>query len=221
MLGAYRRRRRGIGRRRMPLRAHHFCQAKVQHLHLLTFGDEDVRRLDVAVDDPLAVGRVQCVGNLNGDVEQGLAVQRAAGNAVLQRLAIQELHGNEWLSLGLADLIDGADVGMIERRCRAGLAAEALQRLRVLGYVRRKEFESYETAEFSVFGLVDDTHPPAAQLLGDAVMRDCLADHDAYILTAEPCVATHCHLPSGIFTQVSVQRSCSSKAFPASVPLPL
>ena len=32
-------------------------------------------------------------------------------------------------------------------------------------------------AEFSVLGLVDHTHPAAAQLLDDAVVRDGLADH--------------------------------------------
>src|SRR5208337_3396893 len=125
---------------------------------------------------PLAVGRIQRIGDLNRDIEQGLAVQRASGDAVLQRSAIQELHGNEWLSLGLADLIDGADVRMIQRRCGTGLAAEAFQRLRVLGYVRRKELEGNETAKFSVFGLIDHTHPAAAELLGDAIVRDGLAD---------------------------------------------
>src|ERR1700690_709792 len=34
-------------------------------------------------------------------------------------------------------------------------------------------------------------------------------------------VATTCHLPLGIFTQVSVQRANSAKGFPASVPVPL
>ena len=33
-------------------------------------GDEDVRRLDVAMDDPLRVGSVQRIGNLDGQVEQ-------------------------------------------------------------------------------------------------------------------------------------------------------
>ena len=43
-----------------------------------------------------------------------------------------------------------------------------------------------------------------------------------YIFMAEECVATHCHLPSGIFTQVSVKRSCESIGFPEeSVPLNL
>jgi hypothetical protein len=39
---------------------------------------------------------------------------------------------------------------------------------------------------------------------------------------AEECLATHCHVPSGIFTQVSVKRSCESIGFPEeSVPLNL
>src|SRR5208283_2622071 len=43
-----------------------------------------------------------------------------------------------------------------------------------------------------------------------------------HIFIGEACVATHCHLPSGIFTQVSVQRSWLSNALPdESVPLPL
>src|SRR5215467_14677499 len=43
-----------------------------------------------------------------------------------------------------------------------------------------------------------------------------------YIFTGETWLATHCHLPPGIFTQVSVQRTCSSTGFPdASEPLDL
>src|SRR4029077_4107415 len=43
-----------------------------------------------------------------------------------------------------------------------------------------------------------------------------------YIFTCVPCVATHCHCPFGIFTQVSVHSSLASSAFPdGSVPFPL
>jgi len=44
-----------------------------------------------------------------------------------------------------------------------------------------------------------------------------------HILMVELCVATHCHWPLGIITQVSVQRSCSSNGLLAvpSEPLPL
>src|SRR5690242_6001238 len=44
----------------------------------------------------------------------------------------------------------------------------------------------------------------------------------AYIFTSEAWLATHCHLPLGIFTQVSVHRSGEAIALPfSSVPLPL
>jgi hypothetical protein len=44
----------------------------------------------------------------------------------------------------------------------------------------------------------------------------------AYIFIGVALLATHCHLPLGIFTHVSVHRSLLSKGFPiASVPLPL
>src|SRR5262250_2798864 len=43
-----------------------------------------------------------------------------------------------------------------------------------------------------------------------------------YIFIGETWLATHCHFPLGIFTQVSVQRTCSSTGFPdASVPVAL
>src|SRR6516165_11773537 len=42
-----------------------------------------------------------------------------------------------------------------------------------------------------------------------------------YPLMGVYCVATTCHLPEGIFTQVSVQRRCSLNGLPdCSVPLP-
>src|SRR5512136_1985771 len=40
-----------------------------------------------------------------------------------------------------------------------------------------QELQSDGTAKFGVLGLVDDTHPTAAQLLDDPVVRNRLADH--------------------------------------------
>jgi hypothetical protein len=44
-------------------------QTKIQNLHLAPIGDEDIRWLDVAVDDALGVGGVQRVGNLDPEVQ--------------------------------------------------------------------------------------------------------------------------------------------------------
>ena len=52
------------------------------------------------MNDTLGVSGVQRVGNLNGQVEQSLVVQRPACNdAVLECLAFQELHHDEGLAL--------------------------------------------------------------------------------------------------------------------------
>ena len=44
-------------------------QAKVQHLRVAARGGEDVRGLDVPVDDPLRVGGVEGVGDLDREIE--------------------------------------------------------------------------------------------------------------------------------------------------------
>jgi hypothetical protein len=51
------------------------------------FGDKNVRRLDVAMDDALGMRGVQSVGNLDGERNQSLIVERPSGDAVFQGLA--------------------------------------------------------------------------------------------------------------------------------------
>ena len=75
------------------------------------------------------------------------------------------------------NFVDGADVGMIQRRGGLGFALEARQRLRVFGNFVGQELEGDKAAKLDVFGLVDHTHAAAAEFLNDAVVRDGLADH--------------------------------------------
>ena len=96
---------------------------------------------------------------------------------VLQRHAVQKLHGDERLAVLLADFVDGADVGMVQGGGSLGFTLEALQCLGVSGHFVGQELQRNETAEVGVLGLVDHTHAAAAELLDDAVVRDGLADH--------------------------------------------
>ena len=57
-------------------------------------------------------------------------------------------------------------------------AAEAFQRLRVLGHVIGQELERNETAEFGVLGLVNYAHTTAADSFDDAIARNGLANHE-------------------------------------------
>ena len=153
-----------------------FDKAKIQQLDLSALGDEDVRGFDIAMDDALAVGRIQGIGDLDRNLKKGLGIQRAPRDLMLQCGAIQELHDDEWLALVLSDFVNCANVRVVQARCGTCLATEAFQRLSVLCNVRGKELEGNEPAEFRVFGLVHHTHPAAAQLLDNAIVRNGLID---------------------------------------------
>ena len=127
--------------------------------------------------DPLAVRRVQRIGDLNREIEQRFDRKRLAGDPIPQRPPLHQLHGDEGLPLVLVDVVDGADAGVVEGGGRVGLPLEAFERLRVAGEVRGQELEGDETTELRILGLVDDPHAAAAQLLDDTVVGDALADH--------------------------------------------
>ena len=125
-------------------------------------GDENVGGLDVAMDDVFAVRGVESVGDFDGEAEQDVHFEGTSGDAVLEGQAVEVLHGDEGLSVFFADVVDGADVGMIQSGGGFGFAAETLESLTVLGYVFREELQGDETIEAGVFGFVDHAHAAAA-----------------------------------------------------------
>ena len=85
--------------------------------------------------DSLGVGGVQAVGDLNADLEELGNIHRLAGDAVFQGLAFEKFHGDEGAPFELADIVNRADVGVIQRGSGASFAAKALDGLRVLGNI--------------------------------------------------------------------------------------
>ena len=51
-------------------------QPEIEQLGVAAFGDEDVGRLDVAVDDPLGVGGFERVGEFHAEFEDAIRGQR-------------------------------------------------------------------------------------------------------------------------------------------------
>ena len=92
-------------------------------------------------------------------------------------IAVEKLHGDEGLAIFFANVVNGADVGMIQRGRRLRLALKTSQRLRIASDFVWQEFEGDKPVQARVFGLVHNAHATTAQLLDDAVVRDGLADH--------------------------------------------
>ena len=76
----------------------------------------------------------------------------------------------------LADVVDRADVGVVQRRSSPRLALETAESLGISGDFIRKELEGHETVESGVLGFIDHAHPATAQLSNNAVMGDGVAD---------------------------------------------
>jgi hypothetical protein len=81
-----------------------------------------------------------------------------------ERLTLEPLHHNELLTLRArrTDVMDRADIGVIERRSGAGLTLEPFVSRRVLRQLGGKKLERDAAPQPRIFGLVD---PPAPSLL--------------------------------------------------------
>src|SRR4029077_4209203 len=76
----------------------------------------------------------------------------------------------------VADVVDSANVGVIEGRGGLCFALEARDDLRVAGYIVGKKFERDQAMKTSVFGFINHAHASATELLDDAVVGDGLSD---------------------------------------------
>ena len=139
-----------------------FRQAKVEHLHLSAVADEKVGGLDVAMHNSFGVRRLQRIGDLNRHGQQFFHAKRLARHQLPKRLPFQQLHDDEVLAAVLFDRVDGADVGMIQRRSGARLALKAFDQLIVLRHRFRQEFYGHTAAQPRVLGFIHHAHAAAA-----------------------------------------------------------
>lgn len=147
------------------------CEPEVEDLGVAALRDEDVGGLDIAMNDALAVRRVERVGDLHAQIADLTRRQRLGGDEMLERLPLQPLHDHEVPAVVGADVVDGADVRVVQRRGGARLALKALDRLRIGGQFLRKDLQRDTAAETGIFGFIH-RHPcrrrQAARVCGSA-----------------------------------------------------
>src|ERR1700719_3456340 len=139
-----------------------FGKTEVQYLCRSATHQKNICGLDIAVHDPFGVSGVETIGNLNADFEKLRQRHRLPGDAMLQRLSLQQLHGDKWTALEFSNIVNRADIWMVERRRSPRFATESLDCLRILRSVVRKKFKRDTSAQPSVFGLVHHAHSAAA-----------------------------------------------------------
>ncbi len=119
------------------------------------------------------------------DNEHSVGFQGWSGDQMRQRYPVEKLHGDEGLTILLADVVDSANVGVVQRGCSLGLALKTGEGLGIFGHIVRQEFEGDETMKPGVFSLINHSHTAAANFLDNAIVRDGLADHCAEYYVGE------------------------------------
>ncbi len=143
---------------------------------MLVLVEQDVSRLDVAVDESARVCRVERSGSLLGDPDRTSRLQWAIAKQLLQVGAVDEPHGQVELAVDLAGVVDGDDVRMLERCREPRLAQEALAERAVRGELRREQLQRDVAVEREIVRAVDDAHPTAPDDRLDPVPSELGAD---------------------------------------------
>ena len=179
---------------------------------MAAFDDEDVGGLDVAVDDALRVRRAERLGNLDRQVNHRLGLQAFRREQCGEGLPFQRLHDDEVPAIVLVDVVDGADMWMIESGGGSRLAPESLERNRIARDFLRQKLESNGTAEACVFCLVDHSHAAAAKFGHDAVPGNHAAIHlmcgGIYQNRGSPCVQPGCRRRGYLALKLNAPELC-------------
>src|SRR5207245_4613352 len=137
-------------------------QAKVEHFDLAARGDKNIGWLDIPMDDPFAVGRLQRACDLSSQPEHLLYRQGLAIHVLFERLTFEQLHDEELLPLVFSHVVNRADVRIVERGCGVCFTLEAPLRAGFHGETRRQNLDSDASFEARVSGAVNFAHPASA-----------------------------------------------------------
>ena len=102
--------------------------------------------------DSLCMSRVEGIGYLHSQVQDFLDIERLAVNQMLERLSLQQLHGDEVLAVRFINLVNRADVRMIERGGSEGFALESFAGSRIVLHLRRQKLQRDMAVQLEVFG---------------------------------------------------------------------
>ncbi len=146
---------------------------------LPAFGEHDVGRFDVAVDDAFAVGVVEAAQRVFQDAQDfgqrhTLALDAVLVQAGAQGVAFEQFHDHVVdvvLDIEVEDLHNG---GMPQPGDGARLAPEAAQEFVLFYQVGTQHFDGHVAVKLRVAGAIDLRHAAAPEGFEDAIFAECL-----------------------------------------------
>ncbi len=142
------------------------------------------------MDYALSVRSVEGIGHGEGEVDEQGDVRPSASEPLLKGLTLEQFHGDE--RRVLADIVDGADIGVVEGGGGPGLPPEAFQGESRRVDAARKHLDRHHPIEPRVPGPIDLSHPAGAKRLDDFVGATAGAGREAQVSSVREKSAV-CH----------------------------
>jgi hypothetical protein len=146
-----------------------FRDAEIEDLGAAIARQEDVVRLQIAMDDSLLVRRGQSVRDLQRGIDGAPRWQRTAFQPLAQRHAFEQLADDVRRPTLVADVVNRQQVGMIEHPGRARLLLETLHAFLIAERERGQDFDRDVASEARVFRAIHGTHAAFAEKAHDPI----------------------------------------------------
>ena len=148
--------------RRLRRRVKYLREAEVQYLHSAGRRDLDIGRFQIAVNHALGVRRLQRVADVFRNVERFFDRNRPALDSLRERLALDQFEDEESQTLVFLEIVDGGNVGMIERGQNFGLTLEAAYAFGIVAELLGKNLDCDFALQLQVARGVNLSHPALA-----------------------------------------------------------
>ncbi len=152
----------------------------------MTFVQQDVLGLDVAMDDVVPMRVIERISHLDGDAERFVNGYRwAARKPIAQRLSRHDRHHEVQAAARFARVVEREDMRMIQAGGQLDLSKKALaaERFREIG---TQDFDRDFPAVLVVVGQVDRGHTARSELavesilMGERIGQDCRGLHSGF-----------------------------------------
>src|SRR5688500_11933004 len=143
--------------------------AEVDEVSEVGPGDQDVGRLDVAVQDAMAVGVGESLGYLCDQGDGAAGIQPTSSDDLVEACAVDETHVDVEPAVTLAEVVNRNDVRVLEARRAVRLSAEPSTEVLIARDIGWKELERHGAATTSIERPVNLAHPASPEEALEAV----------------------------------------------------
>src|SRR6185503_582053 len=152
------------------------CQPEVEDFDKPVGANHHILRLNVSMHYACAMGGGQCFRDLEGDAQRFCQTQFPVCDPLPESFAVHKFGSNEMEILNSPDLVNGKDIGMIERRGGSSLSLEALNLIVVLGKPAGQDLDCDLAVEHQVMREVYLAHSTGAEQGLNIIVSDSTTD---------------------------------------------